>query len=86
MTSNYEPSTLYPEGLHRDRVLPAIELIQARMDVMNVDAGVDYRRRSLEQVQCYHTPLDERAGGAARSVQSAGRHAAAGTVVAYRAP
>ena len=61
MTSNYEPSTLYPEGLHRDRVLPAIELIQARMDVMSVDAGVDYRRRSLEQVQCYHTPLDERA-------------------------
>ena len=64
MTSNYEPSTLYPEGLHRDRVLPAIELIQARMDVMNVDAGVDYRRRSLEQVQCYHTPLDERAQAA----------------------
>ena len=64
MTSNYEPSTLYPEGLHRDRVLPAIELIQARMDVMSVDAGVDYRRRSLEQVQCYHTPLDERAQAA----------------------
>ena len=34
------------------------------MDVMNVDAGVDYRRRSLEQVQCYHTPLDERAQAA----------------------
>jgi cell division protein ZapE len=41
--------------------MPAIELIQARMDVMNVDAGVDYRRRSLEQVQCYHSPLDEHA-------------------------
>ncbi|MGC3777753.1 AFG1/ZapE family ATPase, partial [Escherichia coli] len=22
MTSNYEPSTLYPDGLHRDRMLP----------------------------------------------------------------
>lgn len=57
MTSNYEPSTLYPDGLHRDRILPAIELIKARMDVLNVDAGIDYRRRTLEQVKCYHTPL-----------------------------
>ncbi|KAG1268687.1 hypothetical protein G6F65_013742 [Rhizopus arrhizus] len=64
MTSNYEPSTLYTDGLHRDRVLPAIALIQSRMDVMNVDAGIDYRRRSLEQVQCYHTPLDEHAQAA----------------------
>ena len=59
MTSNYEPSTLYPDGLHRDRILPAIKLIQERMDIMNVDAGVDYRRRSLEQVQCYHFPLND---------------------------
>ncbi|ARP95789.1 cell division protein ZapE [Bordetella genomosp. 13] len=59
MTSNYEPSTLYPDGLHRDRILPAIQLIQQRMDVLNVDAGIDYRRRALEQVQCYHTPLNE---------------------------
>ncbi len=58
MTSNYEPSTLYPEGLHRDRILPAIELIKSRMDVLNVDSGIDYRRRSLEQVQSYHYPLD----------------------------
>lgn len=59
MTSNYEPSTLYPDGLHRDRILPAIKLIQDRMDVMNVDTGVDYRRRSLEQVRMYLTPLSE---------------------------
>src|SRR5690606_25857455 len=64
MTSNYEPSTLYPDGLHRDRILPAIDLIQKRMDVLNVDAGIDYRRRSLEQVQCYHTPLDAHARAA----------------------
>jgi cell division protein ZapE len=59
MTSNYEPSTLYPDGLHRDRVMPAIELILKRMDVLNVDAGIDYRRRTLEQVNSYHTPLNE---------------------------
>ncbi|WP_269497542.1 cell division protein ZapE [Castellaniella sp. S9] len=57
MTSNYEPSTLYPDGLHRDRILPAIELIQARMDVMNVDAGTDYRRRTLAALRTYLTPI-----------------------------
>ncbi|MGB6104610.1 MAG: cell division protein ZapE [Pusillimonas sp.] len=57
MTSNYEPSTLYPDGLHRDRILPAIKLIQERMDIMNVDVGTDYRRRSLEQVRMYLTPI-----------------------------
>jgi cell division protein ZapE len=57
MTSNYEPSTLYPEGLHRDRILPAIKLIQERMDILNVDVGTDYRRRTLEQVRMYLTPI-----------------------------
>ena len=61
MTSNYEPSTLYPDGLHRDRILPAIALIQQRMDVINVDAGNDYRRRELEQVKVYYWPLDAQA-------------------------
>ncbi|GAA5235052.1 AFG1 family ATPase [Verticiella sediminum] len=61
MTSNYEPSTLYPDGLHRDRILPAIDLIKERMDVLNVDAGVDYRTRALEHVQLYHCPLTPQA-------------------------
>lgn len=57
MTSNYEPSNLYPDGLHRDRILPAIKLIYDRLDVLNVDTGVDYRRRTLEQVQMYLSPI-----------------------------
>ena len=64
MTSNYEPDKLYPDALYRERILPAIALIKARMDVLNVDAGVDYRRRSLEQVQAYLWPLDEHAEAA----------------------
>jgi len=28
------------------------------MDVLNVDAGVDYRGRALEQVDAYYTPLN----------------------------
>ncbi|MBJ7310983.1 cell division protein ZapE [Rugamonas sp. CCM 8940] len=57
MTSNYEPGTLYPDGLHRDRILPTIALLKERLDVMNIDAGIDYRGRALEQVDCYYTPL-----------------------------
>ncbi len=58
MTSNYEPSTLYPDGLHRDRMLPTIALLKDKLDVLNVDAGNDYRKRALEQVEAYYTPLN----------------------------
>ncbi len=58
MTSNYRPDDLYPDGLHRDRILPAIDLLQAKLDVLQVDGGVDYRRRTLLGVEAYLTPLD----------------------------
>jgi cell division protein ZapE len=57
MTSNYAPDTLYPDGLHRDRMLPAIALLKNKLDILNIDAGIDYRKRALEQVAAYHTPL-----------------------------
>ena len=57
LTSNYEPDALYPDGLHRDRMLPAIALLKEKLDVLNVDAGIDYRKRVLEQVDAYHTPI-----------------------------
>ncbi|CAB3697844.1 cell division protein ZapE [Paraburkholderia rhynchosiae] len=66
MTSNYDPDTLYPDGLHRDRMLPAIELIKDQLDVVNVDAGIDYRQRTLAQVEVYHTPLGAAADKALR--------------------
>jgi cell division protein ZapE len=58
MTSNYDPDKLYPDGLHRDRMLPTIALLKDQMDILNVDAGVDYRHRAMEQVQAYYTPLN----------------------------
>ncbi len=54
MTSNYHPDQLYPGGLQRERFLPAIELIQSRLDVVSVDGGTDYRRLKMEQVRVYH--------------------------------
>ena len=63
-TSNFEPDALYPNGLHRDRILPAIALLKAQLEVINVDNGTDYRRRTLEQAQLYHTPLGPAADAA----------------------
>ena len=56
-TSNFEPDALYPEGLHRDRILPAIELIKHNMDVQHMDGGRDYRHRAMRGMSLYHTPL-----------------------------
>ncbi len=57
-TSNFKPDELYPNGLHRDRILPAIELLKAHLEVINVDNGTDYRRRTLEDMNLYLTPLN----------------------------
>jgi cell division protein ZapE len=43
-TSNFHPDDLYPNGLHRPRILPAIALLKANMQVVSVDNGTDYRR------------------------------------------
>ncbi|HEX7440505.1 MAG TPA: cell division protein ZapE, partial [Caldimonas sp.] len=56
-TSNFAPDDLYPHGLHRDRILPAIELLKARLEIVSVDNGVDYRQMTLQHVELYHTPL-----------------------------
>ncbi|MFZ2389055.1 MAG: cell division protein ZapE, partial [Polaromonas sp.] len=60
-TSNFHPDELYPNGLHRDRILPAIALLKTHLEVINVDNGTDYRRRTLEQAKLYHTPLGAQA-------------------------
>lgn len=58
-TSNIVPDELYRNGLQRARFLPAIELINQNTRVINVDSGIDYRLRTLEQAEIYHFPLDE---------------------------
>jgi cell division protein ZapE len=55
-TSNFKPDDLYPGGMHRDRILPAIALLNANLEVINVDNGTDYRGRSLEQIRMYLQP------------------------------
>ncbi|MBE0473056.1 cell division protein ZapE [Rhodoferax sp.] len=56
-TSNFKPDDLYPNGLHRDRILPAIALLNARLNVIDVDNGTDYRGQTMSQLALYHAPL-----------------------------
>ncbi len=65
-TSNFKPDDLYPGGMHRDRILPAIALLNDQLEVVNVDNGTDYRRRTMEQVKLYHVPLGSVADAAMR--------------------
>ncbi len=57
-TSNIPPDNLYHNGLQRSRFLPAIELIKQHCETLNVDAGIDYRMRTLTQANLYLTPLN----------------------------
>ena len=56
ITSNYPPNSLYPNGIQRELFLPAIALLNEKLDVFEVDAGIDYRLRALEQAGVYLTP------------------------------
>lgn len=66
-TSNFRPDDLYPNGLHRNRILPAIALLNEKLDVINVDNGMDYRHRTLEQLELYHVPSGPKADAAMQS-------------------
>jgi len=60
-TSNIVPDGLYRDGLQRARFLPAIALLKEHTAIVNVDSGVDYRLRALEQAELFHWPLDAEA-------------------------
>ncbi|MES2770577.1 MAG: cell division protein ZapE [Pseudomonadota bacterium] len=83
MTSNYAPQQLYPNGLQRERFLPTIALLEAHLDQLRIDAGVDYRLRSLTQLDVFRYPADAAAEASlAESFASlAGEQAQFGTVL-----
>ena len=63
-TSNRPPRELYENGINRQLFLPAIDLIERRMDVMCLDGPIDYRLARLERGRVYFTPLNADAAAA----------------------
>ncbi len=62
-TSNRPPEDLYKDGLNRALFLPFIDLIRARMDVVELESPTDYRQHRLTGAQVWFAPSD----GAARA-------------------
>jgi cell division protein ZapE len=57
-TSNTPPSGLYPNGLQRERFLPAIKLLEQHTEVLHMDGDDDYRLRLMEAAGTYLFPAD----------------------------
>lgn len=55
-TSNRHPKDLYKDGLQRDRFLPFIDVFMDRMQVFELDNGLDYRLEKLRAMDVYLSP------------------------------
>lgn len=55
-TSNYAPDDLYYQGQNRYSFLPTIDLINSRLQIINVENGEDYRLRTLTDAGVFLVP------------------------------
>mgnify|MGYP000016341419 FL=1 len=65
-SSNYHPDGLWPNGLMRERFLPAIEVLKDRLNVVSLNSNQDYRLINTSINQLFvvqqadsHTALDK---------------------------
>src|SRR5690606_33596186 len=56
-TSNVAPRDLYRDGLNRALFVPFIGILEQNARIMSLDGDTDYRRRKLDRMQVYLTPL-----------------------------
>ncbi len=62
-TSNTAPDRLYEGGLQRENLLPFIDLLGERLEIVEL-GGLDYRRQGDDALAVYHTPLGRTAAKA----------------------
>jgi len=60
-TSNRRPKDLYKDGLQRDQFLPFIGMIETKLDILELDSGIDYRLDRLKNMDTFLTPADSAA-------------------------
>jgi cell division protein ZapE len=63
-TSNVAPDDLYKDGLNRALFLPFIAMLEARMDIVRLEARTDFRLEKLADLPVWYVPADERADAA----------------------
>jgi cell division protein ZapE len=57
-TSNRQPDALYKDGINRQLFLPFIDLLKARLEVVSVSGGHDYRLDRLRAAGTWFSPAD----------------------------
>ena len=73
LTSNYKPDDLYPNGLQRERFLPAIAILNEKLDVYHLGGGTDHRRRSRGTGPGKEVAIADRACGSDHGEREHGR-------------
>lgn len=76
-TSNRYPDDLYTDGINRQLFLPFIEELKSRLDLVELNGGVDHRLRQLEAAPVYYTPLGPDAEAAMNAAWARLTHGAA---------
>jgi cell division protein ZapE len=66
-TSNVPPSGLYKNGLNRQLFEPFIRMIEARMDVLELESAKDFRLEKLAGQPLYFSPVNARSDAALRA-------------------
>ena len=65
-TSNLHPQELYKDGLNRPLFEPFIDILEERMEVLQLEAAADYRLEKLEGAQLYFTPTGKKSARSMR--------------------
>ncbi len=66
-TSNAAPAELYKNGLNRPLFEPFINLVEDKMEVLQLEAATDYRLEKLQGAKLYFTPAGKKAAKAMRT-------------------